>query len=188
MFLQMTRVLVITQSSIKIKGKEIITMNRNSTNYSNFYNEIVTSIRGAEIYENTEEQYIELPIITDENIAKAKEIIYGHDYFISKETEADGSDYPAYYIWFGELEYTEKGKEKVKAYIKELEAKRKEILDTGKDTADDTYIPTLEDILDDASYWFDEENREYFNSWGVTDNYDADNAICLILGEDIEIK
>ena len=37
-------------------------MNRNSTNYSNFYNEIVTSIRGAEIYENTEEQYIELPI------------------------------------------------------------------------------------------------------------------------------
>lgn len=77
---------------------------------------------------------------------------------------------------------------KVKAYIKELEAKRKEILDAGKDTADDTYIPTLEDILDDASYWFDVENGEYFNSWGVTDNYDADGAICLILGEDIEIK
>ena len=188
MFLQMTRVLVITQSYTKIKGKGIITMNRNSTNYSNFYNEIVTSIRGAEIYENTEEQYIELPIITDENIAKAKEIIYGHDYFISKETEADGSDYPAYYIWFGELEYTEKGREKVKAYIKELEAKRKEILDAGKDTADDTYIPTLEDILDDASYWFVVEHGEYCNNWGVTDNYDADNAICLILGEDIEIK
>ena len=149
MFLQMTRVLVITQSYIKIKGKEIITMNRNSTNYSNFYNEIVTSIRGAEIYENTEEQYIELPIIT-EDIAKAKEIISKYGYYISKETEADGSDYPAYYIWFGELEYTEKGKEKVKAYIKELEAKRKEILDAGKDTADDTYIPTLEDILDDV--------------------------------------
>lgn len=162
-------------------------MNRNSTNYSNFYNEIVTSIRGAEIYENDEEQYIELLIIT-EDIAKAKEIISKYGYYISKETEADGSDYPAYYIWFGELEYTEKGKEKVKAYIKELEAKRKEILDAGKDTADDTYIPTLEDILDDASYWFDEKNREYFNSWGVTDNYDADGAICLILGEDIEIK
>lgn len=100
MFLQMTSVLVITQSYTKIKGKEIITMNRNSTNYSNFYNEIVTSIRGAEIYENTEEQYIELPIITDENIAKAKEIIYRHGYSISRETEADGSDYPAYYIWF----------------------------------------------------------------------------------------
>ena len=187
MFLQMTRVLVITQSYIKIKGKEIITMNRNSTNYSNFYNEIVTSIRGAEIYENTEEQYIELPIIT-EDIAKAKEIISKYGYYISKETEADGSDFSAYYIWFGELEYTEKGKEKVKAYIKELEAKRKEILDAGKDTADDTYIPTLEDILDDASDWFDEESREYYNSWGVTDNYNADNAICLILGEDIEIK
>ena len=187
MFLQMTRVLVITQSYIKIKGKGIITMNRNSTNYSNFYNEIVTSIRGAEIYENTEEQYIELPIIT-EDIAKAKEIISKYGYYISKETEADGSEYPAYYIWFGELEYTEKGKEKVKAYIKELEAKRKEILDAGKDTADDTYIPTLEDILDDASYWVDEESREYYNSWGVTDNYNADDAICLILGEDIEIK
>lgn len=163
-------------------------MNRNSTNYSNFYNEIVTSIRGAEIYENTEEQYIELPIITDENIAKAKEIISKYDYFSIKEIESEGSNYPSYCIWFGELEYTEKGKEKVKAYIKELEAKRKEILDAGKDTADDTYIPTLEDILDDASYWFDVENGEYFNLWGVTDNYNADNAIWLILGEDIEIK
>ena len=188
MFLQMTRVLVITQSYTNIKRKEIITMNRNSTKYSNFYNEIVTSIRGAEIYENTEEQYIELPIITNKNIAKAKEIISKYGYYISKETEADGSDFSAYYIWFGELEYTKKGKEKVKTYIKELEAKRKEILDAGKDTADDTYIPTLEDILDDASYWFDEENREYFNSWGVTDNYNADNAIWLTLGEDIEIK
>ena len=162
-------------------------MNRNSTNYSNFYNEIVTSIRGAEIYENTEEQYIELPIIT-EDIAKAKEIISKYGYYISKETEADGSDFSAYYIWFGELEYTENGKEKVKAYIKELEAKRKEILDAGKDTADDTYIPTLEDILNDASCFIGVENGEYFNSWGVTDHYDADNAICLILGEDIEIK
>ena len=162
-------------------------MNRNSTNYSNFYNEIVTSIRGAEIYENDEEQYIELPIIT-EGIAKAKEIIHRHGYIISREAEADGSDFSAYYIWFGELEYTEKGREKVKAYIKELEAKRKEILDAGKDTADDTDIPTLEDILNDASCFIGVENGEYFNSWGVTDNYDADDVICLILGEDIEIK
>ena len=42
--------------------------------------------------------------------------------------------------------------------------------------------------INDASDLFDEENREYFNSWGVTDNYNADNAICLTLGEDIEIK
>ena len=187
MFLQMTRVLVITQSYIKIEGKEITTMNRNSTNYSNFYNEIITSIRGAEIYENDEDQYIELSIIT-EDIAKAKEIIHRHGYIISREVEADRSDFSAYYIWFGELEYTEKGREKVKAYIKELESKRKEILDAGKDTADDTYIPTLEDILNDASRFIGVENGEYFNSWGVTDNYDADNAICLTLGEDIEIK
>lgn len=164
-------------------------MNRNSTNYSNFYNELVTSIRGAEIYENATEQYIELPMITDENIAKAEKIISRYGYHILKETTADGSDYTAYYIWFGELEYTKKGEEKVKEYIKELEAKRKEILDAGKDTADDTHIPTTEDILVDATLWFDdEENREYFNVWGVTDNYDADYAICLKFGEDLEIK
>lgn len=103
-------------------------MNRNSTNYSNFYNEIVTSIRGAEIYENTEEQYIELPIITDENIAKAKEIISKYGYYISKETEADGSDYPAYYIWFGELEYTERAKKKSKHISKNLRQKEKKFL------------------------------------------------------------
>lgn len=188
MFSRMTKVSVITQLYIKIKGKEIITMNRNSSNYSNFYNEIVTSIRGAEIYENAKEQYIELPIITDENITKAKEIISKYGYYVSKETEADGSDYTAYYIWFGELEYTEKGKEKAEAYIKELEAKRKEILDAGKDTADETTLPTIEDILDDANSFGLDQNGEYFNSWGVTDNYDADNAICLTLGEDIEIK
>lgn len=163
-------------------------MNRNSSNYSNFYNEIVTSIRGAEIYENATEQYVELAIITDENITKAKEIISKYDYYISKETDATGSDYTAYYIWFGELEYTKKGKEKAEAYIKELEAKRKEILDAGKDTADDTTLPTIEDILDDASYWFDLTSKEYFNRWGVTDNYESDNPICLILGEDLEIK
>lgn len=163
-------------------------MNRNSTNYSNFYNEIVTSIRGAEIYENTEEQYIELPIITDENIAKAKEIISKYDYFSIKEIESEGSNYPSYCIWFGELEYTEKGKEKTKAYIKELEAKRKEILDARKDTSDDTTLPTIEDILDDASYGLDLTSKEYFNRWSVTDNYESDNVICLKLGEDIEIK
>lgn len=163
-------------------------MNRSSSNYSNFYNEIVTSIRGAEIYENAIEQYVELAIITEENIEKAKEIISKYDYFCIKEIESEGSDYPSYCIWFGELEYTKKGKEKAKTYIKELEAKRKEILEAGKDTADNTYIPTPEDILDDASYWLDEESEEYFNIWGVTDNYDTDDIICLKLGEDIEIK
>ncbi len=184
----MTKVSVITQSYTKIKGKEIITMNRNSSNYSNFCNEIATSIRGAEIYENAIEQYVELAMITDENITKAKEIISKYDYFCIEEIESEGSDYPSYCIWFGELEYTEKGKEKVEAYIKELGAKRKEILDAGKDTADDTTLPTIEDILDDAISIGLDQDGEYYNNWGVTDNCESDNPICLTLGEDLEIK
>lgn len=42
------------------------------------------------------------------------------------------------------MEYvlTEEGKRKVAVFIKECEAKRKEILDAGLDTAEDTQIPT----------------------------------------------
>lgn len=46
------------------------------------------------------------------------------------------------------MEYilTEKGRENVAWFIKECKAKRKEILDAGLDTADDTNLPTEEDI------------------------------------------
>lgn len=46
------------------------------------------------------------------------------------------------------MEYilTEKGREKVTWFIKECAAKRKEILDAGIDTADDTNLPTEEAI------------------------------------------
>ena len=46
------------------------------------------------------------------------------------------------------IEYilTEKGREKVTWFIKECAAKRKEILDAGIDTADDTNLPTEEAI------------------------------------------
>ena len=52
-------------------------------------------------------------------------------------------------------------------YIRELEAKREEILDAGKDTADETTIPTAEDILSDVSFmginWADPDGPCYCN-------------------------
>lgn len=87
---------------------------------------------------------------------------------------------------------TEKGKENVRSYIRELEAKRKEILDAGKDTADETAIPTAEDILSDVSFmginWGDPDGPCYYNGWRVTDNHEADAPILLKLGRDLIIE
>jgi len=82
---------------------------------------------------------------------------------------------------------TDKGIRNIEMYIAELQAKRKEILDAGKDTADETNIPTVSDIFIDAMELGFDEYGEAFNSWGVTDNYDADYPIFLKLGEDIEL-
>ena len=86
---------------------------------------------------------------------------------------------------------TEEGKTNVASYIRELEAKRKEILDAGKDTADETPIPTEEDILSDIDSFIDLNDPDgicYYNSWGVTDHYDADAPLGLELGCDIIIE
>ena len=47
------------------------------------------------------------------------------------------------------MKLTQTGEDKVKFYIKTLELKRKEILDAGKDTANETKLPTIEDIVTD---------------------------------------
>lgn len=86
-----------------------------------------------------------------------------------------------------DVEYvlTEEGLRKVKQYVKELDAKRKEILDAGKDTIDETPNPvTVEDIEDDINFTGIDEDGEYYNGWYVTDNYDADYPIRLMLGVD----
>lgn len=80
-------------------------------------------------------------------------------------------------------ELTEEGKKRCREYIAELYAKRKEILDARKDTADDTDIPTVEDICDDIDFCGAPEG-EYYNGWSVTDNYEADYPILLKLGRD----
>lgn len=81
--------------------------------------------------------------------------------------------------------YTPKGRWKACHFIRECEVKRKEILDAGIDTADETELPTAQDILDDVNVGvglYDE--NEYINSWGITDHFGS-QPLSLIVGEDI---
>lgn len=79
---------------------------------------------------------------------------------------------------------TEKGIKECERFIAECKAKRKEILDANKDTAEDTNIPTVEDIESDINDFGVDEEGDYFNGWGVTDNYNSDYPIGLTLGVD----
>lgn len=81
--------------------------------------------------------------------------------------------------------FTVNGYRTVKRFIAECAAKRKEVLDAGIDTADETELPTSQDILDDVNtgVGLDEEN-EYFDSWGITDHYNS-HPLSLVVGEDI---
>lgn len=78
------------------------------------------------------------------------------------------------------VKLTELGRAEVNTYIREAEAKRKEILDARIDTADDTWLPDEDDILMDIEHF--EEDGEYCNGWGVTDNYNADYPLYLKRG------
>ncbi len=69
---------------------------------------------------------------------------------------------------------------KVEWYIKELEAKRKELLDADKDTAEDIpewiYEVVCADIIDLTGF---DENGEYSCNWPVTDNYYSDYPLSI---------
>ena len=80
---------------------------------------------------------------------------------------------------------TATGENVVINYIAELVAKRKEILDANKDTADDTVLPTIKDIEADINFFGVDEDGDYYNSWGVTDNYNADYPLTLTEGIDM---
>ena len=85
------------------------------------------------------------------------------------------------------MEYvlTKIGKEKVEMFLTECAAKRKEILDAGIDTVNETNIPTEEDILSDLNSGVGvDEDGEYYNGWGVTDHYDSDSVLRLSINED----
>lgn len=78
---------------------------------------------------------------------------------------------------------TEEGRRKAEQYIRSLHDKQKEILDTGKDTADDITLPTVEAIEDDIELCEDDDGTSW-NCWPVSDHYDADLPICLVKGVD----
>lgn len=79
--------------------------------------------------------------------------------------------------------FTEKGEKKVARFIKNCRAFRKELLATGKDTAETCYLPTIDSISEDINFWLLEESDEvYNNGWNVTDNYSL--PIELIKGQD----
>lgn len=79
---------------------------------------------------------------------------------------------------------TNEGRSKITKFIAECKAKRKEILDVGKGTADETKLPTEEDIVSDVEIIGTDEDGDYFNNWGVTDHYNSDTPISLTSGED----
>ena len=73
-----------------------------------------------------------------------------------------------------------------KLILLSLKAKRKELLDAGIDTANNTYIDftpqeLFEDMLEDS---YIEDDNVISNSYGVTDHYDADYPLCLKYGVD----
>ena len=79
---------------------------------------------------------------------------------------------------------TEKGKQEAIRFIAECAAKRKEILDANKDTADETTLPDVQDIEDDLNFTGIDDAGEYYNGWGVTDHYDSDTPLTLAYGID----
>ena len=80
------------------------------------------------------------------------------------------------------MKLTKQGKEKVTAYREELKAKRKELLDAGKDTAGRTVLPDERAIIDDIEA--EAVDGVYESTWGVTDNEDADRPLILLGGTD----
>ena len=83
-----------------------------------------------------------------------------------------------------QVELTSKGAEIVRLFLVEARSKKKEILDAGLDTDDETYFPTAEDILDDIAWW--DDGTEYYNAWGITDNYES-GILHLVRGEDYDL-
>ena len=80
--------------------------------------------------------------------------------------------------------FTENGLKNAQTFIRECNAKRKEVLDAQLDTAEDTSLPTEGDILCDLYDNFDPEDGFYVNGWGVTDRCDYDLPLGMEIGRD----
>lgn len=87
-------------------------------------------------------------------------------------------------------ELTPQGRKECERYLKELQAKRKNILDAGIDTVHETSIDyTPEELLEDVLLFGIDEYGDAWNSYGVTDHYTYEFPLNLRLGEDFkEVK
>lgn len=68
---------------------------------------------------------------------------------------------------------TDAGKTKVKHFIEDCRIKQDSILKAGLDTAKETTLPSVEDILCNVEDMVDEDGK-YTNTWNITDNYLSD--------------
>lgn len=84
------------------------------------------------------------------------------------------------------IELTIDGQNKIREYIDELWAERREILDARKDTAYNTIIPDMEDIIEDIEEEID-SSGDYYNNWNVTDNCISDSPLWLCVEQDFII-
>ena len=80
---------------------------------------------------------------------------------------------------------TEKGLETARRFIQDLKAQRKTLLDLGLDTADETSLPTVEDIESDINLFGLDDSMEYFNFWAITDHCDSKDMLWLQFPRDI---
>lgn len=70
-------------------------------------------------------------------------------------------------------------------YIYQCAAKQVEILAANKDTCNDTELPTMYDLIDDALAIGVDDEGECYNLWAVTDNYLANYPFgCKMIEED----
>ena len=92
--------------------------------------------------------------------------------------------------YLGNIALTAKGYREIKYFMNEARAQKKEIMDAGIDTCDDTPEITEADILSDvgASFGEGDFDDEYLNGWGVTDEHTTDYPLCLHMGEHFTIK
>lgn len=66
------------------------------------------------------------------------------------------------------VKYTDSFVVAAEQFISECVAKRKEILDAGKDTADDTTLPNIDALADDAIFLGADEDGLCYNWWAIT--------------------
>lgn len=84
---------------------------------------------------------------------------------------------------------TSNGRKIVKEYIANLEAKHEKILAAGKDSVNNTFVPTLKDIETTILFYFDQDREtHYCHSWAVTDHYDSDLPLILEDHKDFEAR